>query len=139
MRLTIIVEDAVVVIDGIGIRLNEMPSETPSNVNAIQWYDTEGSVEYLDGTPELAITELPSWANLCVEEYNRIAADVVEEEEPSAEELARSERDGLLFETDWWALSDNTLTVEQTDYRQALRDITDQSGFPNNIVWPTKP
>jgi hypothetical protein len=24
-------------------------------------------------------------------------------------------------------------------YRQALRDITAQSGFPNEVVWPTKP
>ena len=26
-----------------------------------------------------------------------------------------------------------------TEYRQALRDIPEQSGFPNNVVWPIKP
>jgi hypothetical protein len=52
---------------------------------------------------------------------------------------ARRERDGLIAETDVWALSDRTMTAEQTAYRQALRDITGQSGFPTNITWPTKP
>ena len=51
----------------------------------------------------------------------------------------RSERDNLIAVTDWWATSDRTMTAEQTAYRQALRDITDQSGFPTDITWPTKP
>ena len=51
----------------------------------------------------------------------------------------RSDRDNCLTETDVWALSDRTMTAEQTAYRQALRDITGQDGFPTNITWPTKP
>lgn len=57
---------------------------------------------------------------------------------PQREE-ARYERDRLIEKTDVWALSDRTMTAEQTAYRQALRDITDQSGFPLDITWPTKP
>ena len=52
---------------------------------------------------------------------------------------ARQGRDKLIAETDVWALSDRTMTAEQTAYRQALRDITDQAGFPTDITWPTKP
>ena len=52
---------------------------------------------------------------------------------------ARSIRDTLLSETDWWATADRTMTAEQTAYRQALRDITNQEGFPNNITWPQEP
>lgn len=48
-------------------------------------------------------------------------------------------RNLLLAETDWWALSDQTMTQEQIDYRQALRDVPQQDGFPLNITWPTKP
>ena len=48
----------------------------------------------------------------------------------------REFRDGMLLEADDWASPE---TAEQTAYRQALRDITDQSGFPTNITWPTKP
>ena len=51
----------------------------------------------------------------------------------------RQERDSLIASTDVWALSDRTMTAEQTAYRQALRDVTDQDGFPTNITWPTKP
>ena len=51
----------------------------------------------------------------------------------------RQKRNDLLAETDWWATSDRTMTAEKTAYRQALRDITDQSGFPTDITWPTKP
>ena len=51
---------------------------------------------------------------------------------------ARSARNQLLVYTDWWALPDRTMTAEQTAYRQALRDITNQAGFPENITWPVK-
>ena len=58
---------------------------------------------------------------------------------PPTEGEIRSKRDGLIASTDVWALSDRTMTAEQTAYRQALRDITGQAGFPTNITWPTKP
>jgi len=51
----------------------------------------------------------------------------------------RSQRDNLLSKTDWMALSDNTMTPEWSSYRQALRGITAQEGFPFSVDWPTKP
>ena len=51
----------------------------------------------------------------------------------------RNRRDALLMETDWMALSDNTMAPEWMSYRQSLRDITAQEGFPFSVVWPTKP
>ena len=56
-----------------------------------------------------------------------------------AERTLRKYRDRLLSSTDVWALSDRTMSAEQTAYRQALRDITAQSGFPTDITWPSKP
>jgi hypothetical protein len=53
--------------------------------------------------------------------------------------IERVERDRLIAETDWWAMSDLTMTDAQATYRQALRDVPEQSGFPNDITWPTKP
>ena len=58
---------------------------------------------------------------------------------PIKPEHIRAERDQLILETDWWALPDRTMTAEQMAYRQALRDITEQPGFPADITWPTKP
>lgn len=55
-----------------------------------------------------------------------------------AEGAVREHRDGLLASTDNWALSDRTMTQAQTDYRQALRDVPSQEGFPYSVVWPTK-
>jgi len=57
----------------------------------------------------------------------------------SEKNISRVVRDKMLAETDWWATSDRTMTAEQTAYRQALRDITDQAGFPTDITWPTEP
>ena len=49
------------------------------------------------------------------------------------------ERDSLLAQTDYLALSDQTLSAEMTIYRQALRDVPAQSGFPFSVTWPSKP
>ena len=63
----------------------------------------------------------------------------VAEWDANEEMRIRLERDSLLSQTDWWCLSDRTPTQAQLDYRQALRDVTDQAGFPHDIIWPTKP
>lgn len=49
----------------------------------------------------------------------------------------RAERDIRLAKTDWMALPDSPrCTPELLAYRQALRDITAQPGFPASVVWP---
>lgn len=59
--------------------------------------------------------------------------------EESIKSKVRAVRDTLIANTDYLALSDNTLTAEMAAYRQALRDITSQDGFPHEITWPVKP
>ena len=57
----------------------------------------------------------------------------------SADE-ARALRDSLLAACDWTQVAD--APVDQaawSTYRQALRDIPDQAGFPDNVTWPTPP
>ena len=51
----------------------------------------------------------------------------------------RAARDDLLKVTDHYGFSDVTMSAEMESYRQALRDLPQQEGFPNNITWPTKP
>lgn len=55
------------------------------------------------------------------------------------EAFIREKRNDLLQETDWMALTDNTLTTEWAAYRQLLRDLPQQEGFPDAVVWPAKP
>ena len=50
----------------------------------------------------------------------------------------RKKRNNLLKETDYYALSDVTMSEEMTTYRQDLRDVPTQSD-PDDISWPTKP
>lgn len=57
----------------------------------------------------------------------------------TAAKSVRDERDRKLAETDWMALSDVTMSAEMATYRQALRDITAQEGFPHSVNWPVKP
>jgi len=51
----------------------------------------------------------------------------------------RASRDGKLAETDWTACSDVTMSEAMKTYRQALRDITAQAGFPWTVEWPEQP
>lgn len=55
----------------------------------------------------------------------------------------RLERNKLLSDTDHLIQSDYPISDEKKQeikaYRQALRDIPQQDGFPDNIVWPDKP
>jgi hypothetical protein len=68
--------------------------------------------------------------------------------QPSAEELAikaaaeaRTFRDQLLAQTDWTQAADVPQATKDkwAPYRQALRDVPQQAGFPDNIQWPSKP
>lgn len=52
----------------------------------------------------------------------------------------RAKRNQLLLESDWTQIPDVPLDKEAWGlYRQALRDITTQEGFPQNVTFPDKP
>ena len=53
----------------------------------------------------------------------------------------RSQRDALLAQADWTQLPDVPQVTKDlwATYRQALRDITDQEGFPLDVQWPVSP
>lgn len=52
----------------------------------------------------------------------------------------RNRRRPLLDATDWTQLADAPVDkAAWAAYRQALRDITSQAGYPTNVVWPTPP
>lgn len=63
------------------------------------------------------------------ENYSALASD------------AKTKRNRLLYETDWTQMPDVTLANKAAwaAYRQELRDITTQAGYPTEITWPTPP
>jgi hypothetical protein len=55
-------------------------------------------------------------------------------------EAVRSTRNAQLKDSDWSQLADAPVdTAAWATYRQALRDVPNQAGFPWEVVWPTKP
>jgi hypothetical protein len=63
---------------------------------------------------------------------------------PTEDELSaqiRAERTALLIASDWTQLPDVPQSTKDlwAPYRQALRDVTAQSGFPETIEWPVAP
>ena len=72
-----------------------------------------------------------TWAAVSAKRDELVAAEPLR--------LLRQGRDRRLAETDWWAVSDRTITDEQAAYRQALRDITATYTSLDDVVWPTKP
>lgn len=53
---------------------------------------------------------------------------------------ARVRRNSLLSNSDWTQAADSPVdTTAWATYRQALRDVPSQGGFPNTITWPSEP
>jgi hypothetical protein len=57
--------------------------------------------------------------------------------------IVTNQRNDLLYACDWTQIPNNPLTSEQQEawaiYRQELRDVPSQPGFPANVIWPTPP
>jgi hypothetical protein len=54
-------------------------------------------------------------------------------------DYVRKERNALLAATDFYALSDVTMSDAMTTYRQALRDLPASVENSEDVVWPEKP
>ena len=91
---------------------------------------------------------ITSWSDNSVAKPSNsaIAAEVTRLNNAEPMRLLRLERDEKLAETDWWAVSDLTMSNDRKTYRQALRDLPssadpklDSDNFLTNVTWPTKP
>jgi hypothetical protein len=73
-------------------------------------------------------------------EVRAMTPQEIAQNEPALTATAREQRKILLQQSDWTQISDATVDkISWATYRQALRDITTQSGFPWNITWPAPP
>ena len=91
-----------------------------------KWVVQEMFTEYTDG------------------EGNTITVQAQKDAKTAADNAAlaaseRAKRDELLKVTDHYGLSDVTMSSEMATYRQALRNVPQQAGFPSTITWPEKP
>lgn len=114
----------------IGDWVSYVSKDAPFN---LPWHQYAVEVYPVDGVMTWEVLDLPE------EERTRIEADIL----ATAPVRVRKERNRLLSECDWTQLADCQLTdqkkIQWAEYRQALRDITQQPGFPMDVEWPTKP
>ena len=80
-----------------------------------------------------------AWAKFGVV-YTEVEVQLTQEQLASQ---ARAKRDMLLRKSDYYVMPDYPHSVgglaDVQNYRQALRDITKQEGFPKDVTWPIKP
>jgi len=72
-------------------------------------------------------------------DFAAYVAPTADETNTALAAAVRADRNARLAATDWMASQDVTMSDEWRTYRQALRDVPTQSGFPNTITWPTAP
>jgi hypothetical protein len=106
-------------------------------LDSTNWLIPAGCVE--TAPPTIADSQLAKWDG-----SKWVVEDILVAEpdpEPVAPEiLVRAKRDNLLSTSDWTQVDDSPVDKSAwATYRQALRDVPSQAGFPNTITWPTKP
>ena len=101
---------------------------------------------YVEKTQKIVADEQPVMVD-GVWTIRRLVVDKTPEEiQQWVDDLAasvRAERDRILAASDWRVIraveTGTTLDPGWAAYRQALRDITAQAGFPEDVTWPTEP
>jgi hypothetical protein len=103
------------------------------DINRVLWD------ERIDGElPDITLGGMVRVDNNLILDETLLAKSVKAIDNMKAEEV-RSQRTALLRTTDWTGLSDVTMSAAWAAYRQELRDIPEQEGFPNTVVWPEEP
>ena len=168
-HVTVVPSDRLIVVDGVALRF-DFPA--PENMHALQWHEGSGHIEWTDDinhpltadayeadvAPFVALWEAEK-ARLNEEAAAAEAARIAEYNSPEARAArVRAERDRRLASCTWiierhrdqldngeaTTLSEEQYQAWQT-YRQALRDLPQQPGFPWEgpddpaCPWPVKP
>jgi len=90
-----------------------------------------------EGTPVFS-TEDQRWTQTFA--VRDMSAEEVASRNDAQAVQVRAERNTKLAASDWTQLADSTADkAAWAEYRQALRDITAQAGFPWTVDWPAQP
>lgn len=99
---------------------------------------TDPATQYIKNDEVVAIPPKPDFAS----NFDYASGQWIGDSE-NQEIIVISKRNSYLYSSDWTQLPNGPLTSEQQQawavYRQELRDITTQSGYPFDVVWPTPP
>lgn len=114
--------------------------QVPGGTTAIPKYHTFDGPPPYDPTSQHAVFVSGGWMVMDgpAPEYPNPAVVKLQQSE-----IVRMKRNDLLSNCDWTQLADAPLIQVEKDawatYRQELRDVTNQEGFPLNVVWPNPP
>tara|TARA_R100000781_G_C4064690_1_gene122320 strand:+ start:390 stop:854 length:465 start_codon:yes stop_codon:yes gene_type:complete len=129
MRLCVVVEDKYVAVDDEGYWVDNL-DYIDSNINAIQWYDTKGEIEYQDDTPNLEITDITPYNQVLTDwqtAKDKYVLETTIELRTDWDVMFKEIRSYLLTECDWTQNTDNKLSDAKKEewrvYRQKLRDM----------------
>lgn len=139
-------------IDSVGSTDTEvLPFDMPDGYSSMQGYGSNATHYVQDGeimeyTIEQQISKINKPSYKCAWSNTTFAWSDIrtpEEQNSDAEGSVISKRDMLLNQSDWVvvrAIDQGTpIPTDWQTYRQALRDISTQSGYPTNVVWPVAP
>lgn len=115
---------------------------TPTR-NIIRMMTEEDATDPVTGEVDTDLVGTPLYGNQWVIAHSVVSLteDEITANNTATADLNRYKRNNKLAETDFYALSDVTMSSAMTTYRQALRDLPDHSNWPNlqDSDWPTKP
>ena len=95
---------------------------------------TRYQTAYRDGVEQISGKWFTKWSVADMDDDGKAAVDAAHAK------AVRDDRTKRLADCDWTQLPDAPVdTTAWAAYRQALRDITDQAGFPWDITWPAPP
>ena len=156
MRVTIVKDDNLVIIEKRPIRFDLSPYGLPKKFHALQWDNDFGEEEYNDGTTNKSIGDLSRYQPI-IDEYMRLQE--IEDNPPPPTESEKyasliNQRNSYLNQTDWLAIrhTDQTVSpdIEPTSlnddqfkkllvWRQELRELSDRYKTSGEWQWPDHP
>lgn len=102
----------------------------------IEEIKVEDGVSYLADTYAISTANTPDLETRIEQNFSVWMAHAKNADYEAVAESVRAERNRRLAETDYTCLADRQPSDAVIAYRQALRDITKQKGFPYDVIWP---
>jgi hypothetical protein len=145
MKITIIPKTGSVYKDNVAY--NDLVWDgTPPNVHALQWFGSNGWIEYLDYSPNTQIDILPDWANNALTAWDQAQAE--SQNVPTTAEDNKNTASQLLYATDWTTIFDVSDPTKSNPYlsnvneflvyRNAVRQYA-INPVAGQIDWPVVP
>ena len=157
-HVIVVPSDRLIIVDGVPLQF-DFP--VPENLHAVQWHNGTGEMEWTDDinhplTSADYAEDVAPFVELWEAEKARLEEEAAAAEaarlvryssEEAKAERIREERDRRITETDYLVATDYPLAADKMKslkaYRQALRDLPQQEGFPGSgevddptIPWP---